>query len=67
MSALELGPDGKEWAKTQAGYRHVDTMIPRADAFGVGPLWYGWALREAFVAGAEWQERRAPAPKREDE
>jgi hypothetical protein len=21
-------------------------------------LWHGWALRAAFVAGAEWQEAR---------
>lgn len=58
--AGELGPDGKEWAKTAAGYLHVEAMLPRADSHqGVGPYWYGWALRGAFVAGAEWQERRA--------
>jgi hypothetical protein len=55
----ELGPDGKEWAKTQAGYDHVDAMMDRADGTSLGPYWYGWALREAFVAGAEWQEKRA--------
>lgn len=28
----------------------VDKMMERADAFhGVAPLWYGWALREAFL------------------
>lgn len=53
-----LGPDGKEWAKTTAGYAHVETMLPRADGQGLGPFWYGWALRGAFVAGAEWQEAR---------
>jgi len=58
-----LGPDGKEWAKTEAGYAHVETMLPRADGTGVGPYWYGWALREAFVAGAEWQERRGAPPR----
>jgi hypothetical protein len=57
--ARELGPDGKEWAKTEAGYAHVDSMLPRADGENIGPFWYGWALREAFVAGAEWQEARA--------
>ncbi|MBV7427309.1 MULTISPECIES: hypothetical protein [unclassified Acidovorax] len=54
----ELGPDGKEWAKTAAGYAHVEAMLPRADGQGIGPFWYGWALRGAFVAGAEWQETR---------
>lgn len=53
-----LGPDGKEWAKTAAGYQHVDSMVPSADGHERGPYWYGWALRGAFVAGAEWQEAR---------
>ena len=56
--AGELGPDGREWAKTAAGYAHVEAMLPRADGQGIGPFWYGWALRGAFVAGAEWQEAR---------
>lgn len=61
--AGELGPDGKEWAKTAAAYQHVEAMVPRADGQGRGPFWYGWALRGAFVAGAEWQEaRRQSAP-----
>lgn len=59
MSHIELGPDGKEWAKTEAGYAHVDKMIPRAEKHYLPALaWHGWALREAFVAGAEWQEAR---------
>ena len=54
-----LGPDGKEWAKTAAGYAHVEAMRPCADGHhNTGPYWYGWALRGAFVAGAEWQEGR---------
>jgi hypothetical protein len=51
------GPDGHEWAKTEAGYEFVTSMIPRAyDKQNL--MWHGWALREAFVAGAEWQEKR---------
>jgi hypothetical protein len=53
-----IGPDGKEWAKTKAGYAHVDAVLARADGETRAPYWHGWALREAFVAGAEWQERR---------
>ncbi len=53
----ELGPDGHEWAKTLAGYDFVATMIPRADD-KQNMMWFGWALRDAFVAGAEWQEKR---------
>ena len=56
---IELGPDGKEWAKTVAGYIHVWSMIHRAEPFYAPDLvWHGVALREAFVAGAEWQEKR---------
>lgn len=56
--SVELGPDGKEWAKTEAGYKHVESMMAKADGDAGGPYWHGWALRGAFVAGAEWQEGR---------
>lgn len=52
--------DGHEWAKTEAGYEFVQSMVPRADDKR-NLMWFGWALREAFVAGAEWQEKRATA------
>lgn len=52
----------REWAKISAGYAHVDSMLQQADGERGGPFWHGWALREAFVAGAEWQEgRKRPA------
>ncbi|MER8984014.1 hypothetical protein [Mesorhizobium sp. M0843] len=55
----ELGPDGKEWAKTMGGYHHVDAVKAKADGFhGTAPWFHGWAVRQAFVAGAEWQEQR---------
>jgi hypothetical protein len=47
-------PDFAEWAKVEAGYAFVETMVPRADD-KANLMWYGWALREAFVAGAVWQ------------
>jgi hypothetical protein len=50
-----------EWAKVEAGYEYVQTMIPTADD-KVRLLWHGWALREAFIAGAEWQEKRTRPP-----
>jgi len=57
---VELGPDGKEWSKTSAGYDHVHAVLPHADGMISGaPYWFGWAIREAFVAGAEWQEGRS--------
>ena len=40
-----------------AAYDFVDTMVCRADKVdGISPLWHGWALREAFLAGVEWRE-----------
>lgn len=61
----ELGPDGKEWAKTAAGYAHVEIAAAKADGFhGAAPWFYGHALRKAFVAGAEWQEQRPLVPER---
>lgn len=56
---VEIGPDGKEWAITEAGYAHVHAALPRAIVHNGIPTWHGWALREAFVAGAEWQIARA--------
>jgi hypothetical protein len=38
-----------------AAHRHVETMIPKADDV-VNLMWYGWALRESFIAGAQWHE-----------
>lgn len=55
---VALGPDGKEWAKTEAGYAHVESVRASAVEGPAGLVWYGHAVREAFVAGAEWQESR---------
>lgn len=40
-----------------------DTLIPKADQMHSGyyPLWHGWALHDAFVAGARWAQP-PPAP-----
>lgn len=44
-------------AKIAAGYAHVEVVKPNADGWhGSAPWFYGWAVREAFVAGARWQE-----------
>ena len=59
VNGVEIGPDGIEWAITEAGYKHFDSVIPRADGgIGFAPYWHGWAVREAFVAGALWQRER---------
>lgn len=64
----ETGPDGKEWAKTEAGYAHVESVKNQAyqgsSPVG-GMVWHGHAIREAFVAGAEWQEKRQAIEKKD--
>lgn len=39
--------------KTLAGYDYVSSVAHTADdKFNI--MWHGWALREAFIAGAKW-------------
>lgn len=41
---------------THAAYAHVETVVAQADGnSGSSPWWHGWAVREAFEAGAAWQ------------
>lgn len=45
----------------QAAMSFVETMVPRADDHdfnGVYPLWYGWALQDAFWAGIDWARKQ---------
>ncbi|WP_122744917.1 hypothetical protein [Pseudomonas viridiflava] len=45
---------------THAAYVHVDALVAQADGHeGASPWWHGWAVREAFEAGAEWQRSQA--------
>lgn len=45
-----------------AAYAHVEVMLPTADAHSFGaPLWHGWALRNAFIAGVKYAEEAAAA------
>ena len=41
-----------------AAYAFVDAMVPRADGGGPVPWWYGWALREAYLAGVQAERER---------
>lgn len=44
-------------AVMSAAYAFVDSMVPRADDNILdSPLWHGWALRDAFVAGANFKK-----------
>ncbi len=47
----------------QAGDEFRRALKPKADADNMGaPLWHGWALMDAFLAGVDWareQQRKS--------
>ena len=45
-----------------AGNAFRDTLIPRADSANPFPLWHGWAIMEAFLAGAKYARQKSAAP-----
>lgn len=51
----------------QAGWDFRESLVHRADAYaGHAPLWHGWALMEAFLAGIDYaratEAATAPEP-----
>lgn len=47
-----------------AAYAYVDSVIDAADITnGNSPAWYGWAIREAFLAGISHAQSWTPALK----
>lgn len=61
-TARHQSDDKELHPEVQAAYRYVESVLDSADVpsgkLG-GPLWFGWALREAFLAGCS----HASAPK----
>jgi hypothetical protein len=47
---------GRPIEELQAGNAFRDTLVSRADGFANGhaPLWHGWALMDAFLAGIDY-------------
>lgn len=46
----------------EAGDSFRNSLVPHADAMqGSAPLWFGWAIMDAFLAGAEHARRSANA------
>ena len=44
----------------KAGNAFRDSLIARADAYALhAPLWHGWAIMDAFIAGAEYGQKAA--------
>jgi hypothetical protein len=42
-----------------AGNAFRDSLVRRADSdFSGAPLWHGWALMDAFLAGIDWERKR---------
>ncbi len=48
-------------------YALVQRLVSHADKMDLSaPMWYGWALREAFLAGIQWERARVrKLPRRE--
>jgi hypothetical protein len=43
-----------------AAYGFVSSIVPRADRkVGESPMWYGWAVREGFMAGFHYANATA--------
>lgn len=51
--------DPKDLDATVAAVAFRDRLVPKADllAHGVYPLWLGWALIEAFLAGIDYARK----------
>jgi hypothetical protein len=67
LKGLEMKHDRANCSKGEltpehsAAYDFVDSMIEekQVDKYdGIAPMWYGWALREAFLAGVEYERER---------
>lgn len=41
----------------EAGDAFVKSLVPRADASNPYPLWHGWAIMDAFLAGIDYARR----------
>lgn len=45
--------------------QYVNNCVESADGHsGPYPWWHGWALRQAFLAGADWYKNREISPKK---
>lgn len=43
-----------------AGEAFRNSMVSRADVQGFAPLWYGWVIMEAFLAGVDYARAQQP-------
>lgn len=51
-------PKDRPIEELQAGDEFRKTLVPRADAHnGPAPLWHGWAIMDAFLAGIDYARK----------
>lgn len=51
-------PGDRPIEELQAGNAFRDQLVPRADSDHHGaPLWHGWAIMDAFLAGIDYARR----------
>jgi hypothetical protein len=71
LTALAIKPTPEnDPALAKAADAFRSSLLSRADGMehGLYPLWHGWALFDAFVAGAKWQSlNRRAKPHSEEE
>ena len=55
-SAECIDTQGMGYRVVDEAYSFISNLVDSADwHIGTSPLWHGWALREAFIAGAKYQ------------
>ncbi|MFJ7286332.1 hypothetical protein [Pseudomonas sp. NPDC099000] len=57
----QITADDPEWSAVRAGFDCVEAMAEHANEALGAPVWAGYALRAAFVAGAKWQREQDDA------
>ncbi len=56
--------DERPIEELQAGEEFRRSLLPRADGDLHGaPLWHGWAIMEAFLAGIDYANKNGGLPK----
>ena len=55
--SIDHATEGELHPELIAAYDYVDSVLHTADTFQKH-LWYGWSIREAFMAGISYAERK---------
>lgn len=53
--------DDQDIEDMKAGDAFRQSIVPKADYHrGAAPMWYGWAVMDAFLAGAKYARKQKP-------